>query len=71
MTPVLTILTAIPAVAAVIALVSGKRASVARAVAWVAGFASLALAVWIWLRIGTDGSMKFVERANWVPGLGI
>jgi len=71
MTPVLTILTAIPAVAAVIALVSGNRASVARAVAWVAGFASLALAVWIWLRIGTDGSMKFVERANWVPGLGI
>jgi NADH-quinone oxidoreductase subunit M len=71
MTPVLTILTAIPAVAAVIALLSGNRANVARAAAWVAGLASLALAVWIWLGIGTDGSMKFVERANWVPGIGI
>jgi NADH-quinone oxidoreductase subunit M len=70
-TPVLTILTAIPAVAAVFALLSGNRGSVARAVAWVAGFASLALAVWIWLGIGTDGSMRFVERANWVPSLGI
>jgi NADH-quinone oxidoreductase subunit M len=71
MTPVLTILTVIPAVAAVFALLSGNRANLARRVAWVAGFASLVLAVSIWLGIGTDGSMKFVERANWVPGLGI
>ena len=71
MTPVLTILTAIPAAAAVITLLSGARANVARAVAWVAGLASLALAVWIWLGIGTDGTMRFVERADWVPGLGI
>jgi NADH-quinone oxidoreductase subunit M len=71
MTPVLTILTVIPAVAAVIALLSGNRANLARRVAWVAGFASLVLAVAIWLGIGTDGSMKFVERANWVPSLGI
>jgi NADH:ubiquinone oxidoreductase subunit 4 (subunit M) len=71
MTPVLTILTAIPAAAAVLALFSGNRASTARAVALIAGLVSLALAVRVWLGIGTDGSMKFVERAGWVPGLGI
>ena len=71
MTPVLTILTAIPAAAAVIALLAGNRAGVARGVAFMAGLASLALAVWIWLGIGTEGAMKFVERSAWVPGLGI
>ncbi len=71
MTPVLTVLTAIPAVAAVIALFAGKRVAVARGVAFVAGTASLALAAWVWFGIGAEGSMKFVERADWVPGLGI
>ena len=71
MTPTLTVLTAIPAVAAVLALFAGNRAGVARAVALTATVASLALSAWIWLAIGTDGLMKFVEHANWVPGLGI
>jgi NADH-quinone oxidoreductase subunit M len=71
MTPLLTILTAVPAVAAVLALFAGGRAGAARGVAFAGGIASLALAVRIWLGIGTDGSMKFVERADWVPGLGI
>jgi NADH-quinone oxidoreductase subunit M len=68
MTPILTVLTAIPAVAAVLALFAGNRA---RTIAFAAAVASLALSVWVWLSIGTDGLMKFVERANWVPGLGI
>lgn len=71
MSPVLTLLTAIPAVAAVVALLAGKRAGVARGVALLSAFASLALAVWIWFGIGYDGQMKFVERAPWVPMLGI
>ncbi len=71
MIPMLTVLTAIPAVAAVIALLAGNRAAVARSVAFVAGTVSLALAARVWFGIGTDGTMKFAERADWVPGLGI
>jgi NADH-quinone oxidoreductase subunit M len=71
MTPILTVLTAIPAVAAVLALFAGNRTSVTRMIAFAAALLSLALSVWIWLAIGTDGTMKFVERADWVPGLGI
>ena len=71
MTPVLTILTAIPAAAGFIALLAGNRAVVARGVALVSGIISLTLALWVWFEIGTEGSMKFVERADWVPCLGI
>jgi NADH-quinone oxidoreductase subunit M len=71
MTAVLTILTLVPAAGAVIALLAGNRASVARGLAFAAGIISLLLAIWVWLGIGFDGSMKFVERAAWVPDLGI
>jgi NADH-quinone oxidoreductase subunit M len=71
MTPVLTILTAIPAVAALLVLLAGHRAHLARTVATLAAVASLALALWIWLGLSTDGAMTFVERSSWVPGLGI
>jgi len=74
MTPWLTIVTAVPAGAAVVALLAGNRAVAARSVAIVAAFGSLVLAFWIWLGVGPVGSggqMKFVERAEWVPGLGI
>jgi NADH-quinone oxidoreductase subunit M len=71
MTSSLTILTAIPAAAAVIALLAGNRTSVARSVALLASLGSLGMAVWIWLGVGSDGQMKFVESAKWVPGLGI
>jgi len=36
-----------------------------------AAVASLALALWAWLGLSTDGTMTFVERSAWVPGLGI
>ena len=71
MMPVLTVLTAVPAAAAVLALFAGNRASVARAIAFAAALASLAVSLWVWLGVGADGAMKFVERADWVPGLGI
>lgn len=81
MTPILTVLTAIPAVGAVIALLAGNRTNAARGnvardnvayiVAMLAAAVSLAVSLWVWLSIGADGAMKFVERADWVPGLGI
>jgi NADH-quinone oxidoreductase subunit M len=71
MTPMLTILTAIPAVAALLVLLTGNRAHLARTVAMLAAVASLALALWVWLGLAVDGSMTFVERSAWVPGLGI
>jgi len=71
MTPVLTVLTAIPALSGFIALLGGNRPAVARGIALAAGTVSLILATWVWFGIGTDGTMKFVERADWVPGLGI
>jgi NADH-quinone oxidoreductase subunit M len=72
MTSLLTILTAIPAVGAVIALLLGKRAAVARGVAFATGLVSLAVTVWIWSGLGSGaGAMQFVERSDWVPGLGI
>jgi NADH-quinone oxidoreductase subunit M len=67
----LTILTTVPAVAAAIALLAGNKTSVARGAALCGAIVSLALSVWIWLAIGVDGTMKFVERADWVPSLGI
>ncbi len=71
MTHTLSLLTAVPAIAAVIALLTGNRAAVARGIALIAGLASLALTVVVWLGIGPDGSMKFVERAEWVRDLGV
>ena len=71
MTPVLTVLTAIPAIGAGIALLAGKRASVARGIAFATALASLALALYIWFGIAHDGSMSFVEHAAWVANLGI
>jgi NADH-quinone oxidoreductase subunit M len=74
MMPVLTILTALPAVAALVALVAGRagvRSGLARLVAVVGAVAAVALSVWVWIGIGAEGTMHFVERSSWVPSLGI
>ncbi len=68
--PVLTILTALPAVAGLIALVSSRPAT-ARAVALVAAVVALVISLFVWFSLGSDGTMKFVERSSWVPSLGI
>ncbi len=74
MMPVLSILTSLPVAGGLLCLMT-KRASLARGIAAVTALASLGLAGWIWLGIGagfsSGGGMKFVERADWVPGLGI
>jgi NADH-quinone oxidoreductase subunit M len=71
MMPVLTILTAIPVVAALLSLLAGKRAGLAKVIALIATAASLALAIRVWFGLGTTGTMQFVERAAWIPTLGI
>ena len=71
MMPVLTIMTAIPAAAALLALLAGRRAGLAKTIALVAAVASLALALRVWFGVGATGEMQFVERAAWIPTLGI
>ena len=66
--PLLTLLTVLPLVGAAIALFVGKHA---RAVALVTTIASLAVALLVWTKLPVDGSIGLVERAAWVPSLGI
>jgi NADH-quinone oxidoreductase subunit M len=66
--PLLTLLTVLPLAGAAIALWSGRHA---RAVALITTFASLALALLVWIRLPLDGSIGLVERAPWAPSLGI
>jgi NADH-quinone oxidoreductase subunit M len=66
--PLLTLLTVLPLVGAAVALWSGKHA---RGVAIITTGLSLALALYVWWQLPTDGTMAFVERAAWAPSLGI
>jgi NADH-quinone oxidoreductase subunit M len=66
--PLLTALTVLPLIGASIALVAGRHA---RWVALVTALAGLALALVIWTNLPPDGSIGLVERAAWVPSLGI
>jgi NADH-quinone oxidoreductase subunit M len=66
--PILTLLTVLPLAGAVIALFSGKHA---RAVALFTTIASLALVLFIWTSLPSDGTMGMVERVSWAPSLGI
>jgi len=66
--PVLTLLTVLPLIGAALALLSGRHA---RAVALVTTLACLAVSLFIWTRVPADGSIGLVERAAWVPSLGI
>jgi NADH-quinone oxidoreductase subunit M len=66
--PLLTLLTLLPLAGAAIALFSGKHA---RAVALFTTIASLAVALFVWTHIPSDGSIGMVERVAWAPSLGI
>ena len=66
--PILTLLTVLPLAGAAVALFSGKQA---RGVALLSGLASLAVALFVWTQLPADGSIGLVERAAWVPSLGI
>ena len=71
MTSVLSILTAVPVVGAVIALLAGNRLHLARGVAFVSALISLAISIWVWFGLASDGTMSFVEHSAWVARLGI
>ena len=79
MTAVLSVLTALPVVGGVAALAAGSRAAVARGIAFTTALLTLVLSIWIWSGLGASsgalgngsGAMRLVERAEWVPGLGI
>jgi len=66
--PILTVLTVLPLIGAAIALPLGKHA---RGVALLTSLASLALALVVWSQLPAGGGMGMVERAAWVPSLGI
>jgi NADH-quinone oxidoreductase subunit M len=66
--PLLTLLTVLPLAGAAVALFSGKNA---RAVALFTTITSLALALFVWYSLPSDGTMALVERVSWAPSLGI
>jgi len=67
--PLLTLLTVLPLIGAAIAFFSGRHA---RGVALLITLASLALALFIWSRVPSDGGIGLVElHRHWVPSLGI
>lgn len=66
--PILTLLTALPVVGAMVALWSGRHA---RGIAMITALIALGLALMVWMRIPTDGSIGLLERAAWAPSLGI
>ena len=66
--PILTALTVLPLVGAVIALLSGKYA---RGVALITTLCGLALALFVWTQLPSDGSIGLLEQHKWAPSLGI
>jgi NADH-quinone oxidoreductase subunit M len=67
--PILTLLTALPLAGAAVAFFSGRHA---RAVALLTTLASLAIALFVWTQLPSDGSIGLVElHQKWVPSLGI
>jgi len=66
--PLLTLLTVLPLAGAAIALMAGRHA---RSVALVTTLAALALALLVWTRLPSDGTIGLTERWAWAPSLGI
>ncbi|MBA4146951.1 MAG: NADH-quinone oxidoreductase subunit M [Verrucomicrobia bacterium] len=70
--PFLTTLTLIPLIGGVIvACLNPERKQFARRLAIVFSLAALAFAVALWFSFKADGGLQFVERAAWIPSLGI
>jgi NADH-quinone oxidoreductase subunit M len=69
----LTFLTLVPLVGGlIVAGVGSERRNLARALSLFFSLISLIGAVCLWLNFnGTSGELQFVERADWVPSLGI
>jgi NADH-quinone oxidoreductase subunit M len=71
--PILSILTLIPVLgAALLAIIPRERENLARKVALTAALTALATTIYLWMRYDpANVQMQFVERAAWVPTLGI
>jgi NADH-quinone oxidoreductase subunit M len=61
-------LIALPVAGALVALFAGRHA---RTVAMLTTLAALALALVVWTKLPSDGSIGLVERLAWAPSLGI
>ncbi|MGA2729870.1 MAG: NADH-quinone oxidoreductase subunit M [Terracidiphilus sp.] len=66
--PLLTLLTVLPLAGGLVALMAGRHA---RSVALVTTLAALALALLVWTKLPSDGSIGLIERQAWSPSLGI
>jgi NADH-quinone oxidoreductase subunit M len=66
--PILTLLIVLPLIGAAVALFSGRHA---RAVALITALGCLALALFVWMRLPSDGSIGLIEHHSWAPSLGI
>ncbi len=65
--PILTLITVLPLAGAVLALFAGKNA---RGVAIITALLSLALALFVWTQLPSDGSIGMVERRIGFPRSG-
>src|SRR5205814_1867583 len=65
---ILSLLIVLPVVGAVIALFSGRHA---RAIAMITALGAMALALIVWTKIPTGGTMGLIEQRAWAPSLGI
>jgi NADH-quinone oxidoreductase subunit M len=66
--PIVTLLILLPVVGAVITLFAGRHA---RVVAMIAALLCMVLALFVWTRVPSNGTMGLVEQHPWVPSLGI
>jgi NADH-quinone oxidoreductase subunit M len=68
--PILTILTLLPLVCGII-VVGLHNQKLARQLALLSSFISLALAIALWISYDKSGELRFVEQHDWIPKLGV
>jgi NADH-quinone oxidoreductase subunit M len=70
--PILTVITLLPLIAGVIVAGLGEQKKLARGVALIFSFLSLALVLVLWRSFdGSSGELQFVEKHEWIPSLGV
>lgn len=70
--PILTTVTLLPLIAGIVVAGLGEQKRLARGLALISSFLSLALALGLWKSFGaTSGGLQFVEKHEWIPTLGV
>jgi NADH-quinone oxidoreductase subunit M len=70
--PVLTVITLLPLFGGIIVAGLGERKGLARALALISSFVSLALVLALWKSFdATSGALQFAEKHEWIPTLGV